>query len=165
MTQDNKGTSRPSFAKGVLGVGIAQQLRPLAQGLSRLDAARKSSFGPGGRAILDCIHEAERPIGAAAVVRMLFLDRQPVQRTLERLRANGLVERLENPDHLRVPLFKLTKKGTSELEKVHEAEAEVLGAMLAPFTNSELEACARLLLHLRIELSVREQGPSVKHKR
>lgn len=53
--------------------------------------------------------------------RRLGVTRQAVQRTVDALRAEGLVEIEHNPDHQRSPLIALTSEGTDALAAISKA--------------------------------------------
>jgi DNA-binding MarR family transcriptional regulator len=67
----------------------------------------------------------------ADVARALGLARQSVQRIADLLAGEGLAEFVENPDHRRAKLVRLTRRGTATLRSIQGAQrtwADVLGA-------------------------------------
>ena len=61
---------------------------------------------------------SDRPYTVPAIARRLGLVRQSVQRVADELVAEGVVERSENPDHQRSPLYSLTEAGHATLRKI-----------------------------------------------
>jgi len=142
-----------------LGLAVLQTIHPLATGVDRLregKAAGRLPVGPAIHAALNILQRVE-VAGVPFLTGVLLLDRQSVQRVVNQLVGDGLVERLPNAAHARSPFFKLTDRGAQELELVREEEWSRLKPMLAPFTREELATCYSLLQHLRIELAVVER--------
>ncbi|GAA1573825.1 hypothetical protein GCM10009789_29150 [Kribbella sancticallisti] len=61
---------------------------------------------------------SDQPYTVPAIARRLGLVRQSVQRVADELVAEGEVERSENPDHQRSPLYSLTESGRETLRKI-----------------------------------------------
>ena len=61
---------------------------------------------------------SDQPHTVPAIARRLGLVRQSVQRVADELVAEGMVERSENPDHQRSPLYSLSAAGRSTLKKI-----------------------------------------------
>jgi DNA-binding MarR family transcriptional regulator len=60
----------------------------------------------------------DQPYSVPAIARRLGLVRQSVQRVADELAAEGQVERSENPDHQRSPLYSLTDVGRETLRSI-----------------------------------------------
>jgi len=58
---------------------------------------------------------AKQPLTVSQVARRLGLQRQSVQRTVDHLRADGIVELTHNVDHARAGLVTLTRRGHEAL--------------------------------------------------
>lgn len=61
---------------------------------------------------------SDQPYTVPAIARRLGLVRQSVQRVADELVAEGMVERSENPDHQRSPLYSLSSSGRTTLRKI-----------------------------------------------
>lgn len=61
---------------------------------------------------------SDQPYTVPAIARRLGLVRQSVQRVADELVADGMVERSENPDHLRSPMHSLTDAGRKTLHAI-----------------------------------------------
>src|SRR3982074_3012640 len=70
----------------------------------RLTAARWQGLGAGGM--------AGWALPVPQIARRMGLTRQAVQASVNRLLREGLVEAVENPDHRRSPLIRMTELGT-----------------------------------------------------
>src|SRR6266853_1582092 len=95
---------------------------------------------------------AHRPLTVPQIARSMGLQRQSVQRTINVLLDDGLVETVDNPDHQRARLVVLTDKGKTAFEKAIAIQmkwAEGLGAGLA---SSDLETALSALRTLRARL-------------
>jgi len=65
----------------------------------------------------------EQPMTAAQIGRQLGLTRQAVQQTLRKLKEQGLVELLPNPDHQRAWLVGLSPAGRRAMNTLRERQA------------------------------------------
>jgi DNA-binding MarR family transcriptional regulator len=61
---------------------------------------------------------ADQSLTVASIARRLGLARQSVQRVADDLVADGMVERLDNPDHQRSQLHALTASGRDTLQQI-----------------------------------------------
>ena len=62
--------------------------------------------------VLGALAMSPSPQTVAGIARSMGLTRQSVQRIANELVQKGLLERAENPRHLRAPLMRLTERGT-----------------------------------------------------
>jgi len=76
-------------------------------------------------------------------------SRQHVQVLVKRLVADGMAELVDNPDHRRSPLVRLTPSGKDTLETMWRREAELIDELPAALAIEELEAACRVLRQLR----------------
>jgi len=65
------------------------------------------------------------PMTVAEVSRRLGLARQSVQLSMNRLLKQGLVKTLDNPNHRRASLFKLTASGIEVLQLLRQRQSEL----------------------------------------
>ncbi len=77
------------------------------------------------------------------------VSRQHVQEVVDRLRAEGLVELLENPRHRRSKLVRATPRGEAWVRRTDEIDDRVLYAAAGHLQRAELEATLRTLKAMR----------------
>jgi DNA-binding MarR family transcriptional regulator len=75
----------------------------------------------------------------------LRVDPSTATRTVDRLVAHGLVERVPNPDDARGVLVTATEEGRTLRERVRAQALVALGEILADFTHEEAEQLASLM--------------------
>ena len=105
--------------------------------------------------ILGAVVFAERPQPVAWLARDLGANRQNVQRIVNDLAEDGLVEFSHNPHHRRAQLVMLTEKGRRTYEAAlarYEPEADALADGLA---LADLKTATRVLIALRERLERR----------
>ena len=76
-------------------------------------------------------------------------SRQHVQVLVKRLVADGMAELVDNPDHRRSPLVRLTPAGKDTLEMMWRREADLIDELPAALAIEELEGACRVLRQLR----------------
>ena len=82
---------------------------------------------------------ARQPMTASQIARRLGLQRQSVQRTVDNVRDQGLVEVQPNVDHLRAGLIALSGEGRRILAALEQRQQAWLGRCLRGLTRAELE--------------------------
>ncbi len=80
------------------------------------------------------------------------VSRQHIQTLVDALRADGLVELVDNPAHARSHLVRLTRDGEALCREMERAEDEVYAAVHEGLSTSALELSARTLRSLRVAL-------------
>ncbi len=93
------------------------------------------------------------PLPAAQIARTMGLTRQSVQRTVDRLAAEGLVTFAENPYHQRAKLVRLTDRGHELLQEVWRRQATWADQLAQGLAPGELRAAARLMETIRRRLA------------
>jgi DNA-binding MarR family transcriptional regulator len=93
---------------------------------------------------------SEQPLTVPAVARRLGLVRQSVQRVVDELVAEGILERTDNPDHQRSPLHQLSAGGRQTLKQlVAASDADRTQRLTrAGVTAAELDAARETLRKL-----------------
>lgn len=139
----------------VLYEGI-RLVRPLHRHVYRLVEQTLASEGitVAMRAVLERLHER----GAApvpAVARDLALPRQVVQRLVDTLAEQELVERVPNPAHRRSALQRLTPTGAALITRVRAREAEMLRDLAAPLSAAAIRTFRDVMAYLTAELARR----------
>lgn len=81
--------------------------------------------------MLGAIALAERPLTTPAIAHAMGVTRQGAQKQINRLLADGLLERLPNPSHQRSPHYALTPAGAARYAALTTQWREVV-ARLAP---------------------------------
>jgi DNA-binding MarR family transcriptional regulator len=95
--------------------------------------------------VLGAIQLAQRPITVPQIARRMGLTRQSVHTTVNRLLADGLVERVPNADHRRSQLVSLTELARAKYRTVDEKQAVWVEELVAGLRSSELATTARVL--------------------
>lgn len=95
---------------------------------------------------------ATGPATVPAIGRAMGLTRQGVQRTVDLLRREGLVEQVDNPGHRRARLVRLTSEGARRLDALSRRQAAWANAVADGIGAGELEAARRLAGRLRARL-------------
>lgn len=98
--------------------------------------------------VLGAVVLADRPLTVAQIARRMGLTRQSVQASTDRLLRETLVEAIENLDHRRSPLIRLTDRGRVAYSGVDSEQARWINRLAAGVEHSELTAAARILTQL-----------------
>jgi DNA-binding MarR family transcriptional regulator len=91
---------------------------------------------------------ARQPMTASQIARRLGLQRQSVQRTVDSVREQGLVEVQPNVDHLRAGLIVPSDEGKRILAALEQRQQVWLEHCLRGLTRAELEKLGRSLADL-----------------
>jgi DNA-binding MarR family transcriptional regulator len=91
---------------------------------------------------------ARQPLTASQIARRLGLQRQSVQRTVDSVREQGLVEMQPNVDHLRAGLIALSDEGRRVLAALEQRQQAWLARCLRGLTRAELDKLGRSLADL-----------------
>ena len=105
--------------------------------------------------VLGAIALADRSLHVAQIARNMGLTRQAVQRIVNDLVDSGLLEFLDNPDHLRARLVGLTPQGEKVFGEVMGEQARWSNELAKGISLQTLESAARVLMTLceRLEQS------------
>ncbi|MEU7183635.1 MarR family winged helix-turn-helix transcriptional regulator [Streptomyces celluloflavus] len=101
----------------------------------------------GVRAVLSMLRE-HGPMTVPQMGRAQALSRQFVQRMVNDAAARDLVESIPNPAHKRSSLIRLTEQGRAAITTVTDRERAVLRQVGGDVTDSEVDACLRVLSRL-----------------
>ncbi|MBI4990404.1 MAG: MarR family transcriptional regulator [Rhodocyclales bacterium] len=96
------------------------------------------------RAVLETLHE-RGPRTVPQVARGLDVSRQHIQVVVNGLLEGGLVECLDNPDHLRSPIMRLTMAGTKACEAIRRREARLLAELAKRIPGADLKVTLKTL--------------------
>ncbi len=83
------------------------------------------------------------------IARARFSSRQNIQILVNRLKEEGLVELMANPDHKRSVLVRLTHRGQAAIAEATEEESKLSNELLPKFSQMELSSAAEVLSKLR----------------
>lgn len=100
---------------------------------------------------------AAGPLPAAQIARNMGLQRQSVQRLVDALAADGLVEFATNPNHRRAKLVRLSAEGHSALQAVSRRQVEWSNRTAEGLGAGDLEAAVGVLRRLRARLEDEER--------
>lgn len=96
------------------------------------------------------------PLTVPRIAQMRPTSRQRMQRLADDLAAEGLVEFVDNPNHLRSKLVQLTKKGARRYRAL-DARLVVLGATMAQGTSEvEIRRTTAVVRKLGMDLAVHD---------
>ena len=110
--------------------------------------------------ILGAVVDAQRPLTVPQIARRMGLTRQSVHTTVDRLVRDGIVELVENADHRRSQLVRLTELGEAKYRAVDEKQAAWVNELVAGLSLSELETASHVLGELcgRLEATRRNRN-------
>lgn len=95
---------------------------------------------------------AGEPQTVAQIARAMGLTRQGVQRTVDVLRQEGVVELIDNPAHKRARLVVPTPHGRAMLDRVSGVQRQWAEAVTAGVADADLAAARDLIRALRTRL-------------
>lgn len=101
----------------------------------------------GVRAVLNLLRE-HGPMTVPQMGRAQALSRQFVQRMVNDAAERGIVDSVPNPAHKRSSLIRLTEKGRTAITTVIDRERSVLRQVGGDLTDTEVDACLRVLSRL-----------------
>lgn len=96
------------------------------------------------RAVMEILHE-RGPRTVPQVAREQDVSRQHIQVVVNGLLEGGLVECLDNPDHLRSPIVRLTAAGTKACEAIRRREARLLAELTKKIPGADLKVTLKTL--------------------
>lgn len=106
--------------------------------------------------VLGAITDSGGGLPTAGIARNMGLTRQSVQRVVDDLFAQGLVQFAPNPHHKRAKLVRLTPEGMVAFAAASARWAPLAEALASAVGAPALEAAADVLHHLRAALAERE---------
>ncbi|PSL19664.1 MarR family winged helix-turn-helix transcriptional regulator [Shimia abyssi] len=112
--------------------------------------------------ILGAIAYADRPESVAWHARTMGVHRQGVQRIVNELNKEGMVEFLPNPHHKRAHLISLTKKGHELYEAAIAKQIPWVNELSSGLPPESIATAQQVIAHLkaRLEQTSERQGMS-----
>ncbi|MCB2079865.1 MAG: MarR family transcriptional regulator [Novosphingobium sp.] len=141
-------------------VGLIDEVSRLQGRVKSVFAVARQGVGLGESEItvLNAVVEAERPPTVPQIGRSLGHPRQLIQRAANSLKAAGLIEMLENPDHKRAPLLAATTAGVA-LKRQADALADEAAEALVPAADIlDAREATKALRALRRQLEAQLRG-------
>jgi len=128
---------------------VIRLIRPAFRHISKTVEIRSSQFdlSIGMRAALELINE-HGPLTAPQLARLLSVERQYIQRSVNELLKEKLVERITNPQHKKSSLIALTTEGSKRFAALKEREMETLIPMSHKLTAEEITAAIKVMTTL-----------------
>ena len=110
--------------------------------------------------VLGAIALAERPQPVAWLARNMGLNRQGVQRIVNEMRDEGLLELQPNPHHRRAHLVVLAKRGKDAFEAATKLQVPWVNALAAGVSMKDLAITQRVVAELcgRLESGLNEDA-------
>lgn len=95
--------------------------------------------------MLGALAMASQPLTAPQIAVNMGVTRQGVQKQLNRLLQDGLVERVPNPSHKRSPGYRLSDSGNALYQRIDTAWSRHAEEMRGLFPENELTTAIRFL--------------------
>jgi len=118
---------------------LFQQLRETSDEL-----LQGTGINPSQRAVLEfLVRDGSQSV--ATMAREKQVSRQHVQKVVNTLLQLSLVEPLDNPEHKRSPLIRVTAKGKRLFARISERESALLRAMAKNFDEGDIQDSVRTM--------------------
>lgn len=104
--------------------------------------------------VLGAIEDAPRTV--PQIGRVMGLTRQSVQRSINIMERDGLVELIPNPDHKTSPLVQMSAKGRMTFQKIMHRQVLWSNKLAEGMKADELKTAIRVLRSLRESLNYEE---------
>jgi DNA-binding MarR family transcriptional regulator len=108
--------------------------------------------------VLGAIHLAEAPQPVSWLARSMGLNRQGVQRVVNELATEGLLEFKPNPHHRRAHLVVVTKKGKSACSAAERRQIPWVNALAKGLRVDDVNNAIKLIALTRQRLEVQANG-------
>lgn len=95
---------------------------------------------------------ADHALTVPRIARRMGLTRQSVQASVNRLLSDGLVHVVDNPDHRRSPLVRLTEQGSAKYAALQRQQIRWSNGLAAGMSVEDLGTAARVLRELSARL-------------
>lgn len=97
------------------------------------------------------LHLSKRGDGVVqkALAEWLGIEGPTLVRTLDRMTEDGWIERRESPTDRRAKTVHLTGQSCAVIKQINNVAAQLRGELLAGIKPADLEACLRVLRHIK----------------
>jgi DNA-binding MarR family transcriptional regulator len=149
-------TERKAEAVAELMLAIAQcffRIRALGQRTGFI-----TTWGGGGFGFMRSLAELG-PLTVPQIAEMRPTSRQRMQRLADELEAEGLVEFVDNPKHLRSKLVRLTRKGNARYRELGARLLAIAATMGEGLSEAELRRTTEAVRRLGAEAKARAEPP------
>lgn len=102
--------------------------------------------------VLGAVSASDVPLTVPSVARNMGLQRQSVQRIVDVLEADGLLELSDNPHHKTARLVKLTAAGQSAFDRITEVQMPWVNKLSAGMAQDDIERALTVLREVRARL-------------
>ena len=103
--------------------------------------------------VLGFLAAADKPLTVADLARRMDLKPQTVQRFVTALEEQGFLSLLENPDHKRAKLLRLSRKGEKALVKMQQREQQWASTLTQGMTNKDIAKATEILCQLQANIN------------
>jgi DNA-binding MarR family transcriptional regulator len=142
---------------------LTEYFDEMLRGTPRLSAASDlfvPENGPKGLAmtVLTAVVRAERPPTVPQIGRSLGYPRQTIQRHVDTLIDDGLVEAIDNPDHKRAKRLEPTSAGRALYKQSHRASLAWAKEFTADLDAEDMATTLRTMRAIRAKLEAIARG-------
>jgi DNA-binding MarR family transcriptional regulator len=95
------------------------------------------------------------PLTVPQIAQMRPTSRQRMQRLADELAADGLVEFVDNPKHLRSKLVRLTRKGDARYRELHSRFLRLASTVCVDLSETDVRKATKILRELTDDLKGR----------
>jgi DNA-binding MarR family transcriptional regulator len=155
MTRARRRANPPGTAASELFLELAYTFFRLRAEADR--RARRVGQSTGRLGVLRTLAE-EGPRTVAQIARSRPVARQGVQRLADALANEGLLEYVDNPDHRRSKLLRLTVRGDKAYQALVRGQQAFAEELARGFSEDELRRCTLVLRKLRQRLKAPEDA-------
>ncbi|MDR0715959.1 MAG: MarR family transcriptional regulator [Azoarcus sp.] len=109
--------------------------------------------------VMGAIALAPQPPSVPQIAAFMGITRQGVQKQVNLLVEDGLLQARANPAHKRSPLYTLTRQGQETYQDLHQRWQQHVEALSGNFSTADLDAAIRVLSSLsRMHAAMPESG-------
>jgi DNA-binding MarR family transcriptional regulator len=107
--------------------------------------------------ILGAIAASEKPTSCPQIAKIMGITRQGALKQLDLLEEEGLIEKMENENNERSPLYDLTPQGRQKYASAMKLQEKWISDLIRNLRQADLRSTAAILNRLIIELEVSQQ--------
>ena len=95
--------------------------------------------------VLGALSNSPLPVTVSDIARLMGQSRQAVQRIANEMTTDGLLVALENPEHKRAKLLKLTQKGKLAYDRAMEKQIPWVNSIAGELKETDLKSVSSVL--------------------